>query len=97
MSGQNPSVVDFPTPAQTTGGNGGGNGKNVLQRLSVLEERTKHLATKEDIKSLETLIAEKESKHFRWMTGIFISAGVSIFVALLAVVAALIKTFFSGP
>ena len=84
-----PSMTDnvFPmttAPAQKTGGgNGGGDGGNLNARVSSLEAQLQHLATKEDIRRLETLIAQREASLQRWLIGIVASATVTLAVALI--------------
>ncbi|MCY4303435.1 MAG: hypothetical protein OXC62_01405 [Aestuariivita sp.] len=68
-------------PIQTpTGGNG--NGKDTHARISVIEAELKHLATKEDIQEIKTLIASTESRTQRWLIGILLTALVTVSVAL---------------
>lgn len=99
MSGQNPSIIGFPSPAQAPKGNGGGggNGKEVLQRLTALEERTRHLATKEDLAELKSLISEKEAKQTKWLIGIISAALGTALLAIISIIIGVIRMFLVFP
>ena len=85
------------SPAQQAGG-GGGNGsdRELHGRVSAIEAQLQHLATKEDIQSVKTLIAERESKMFRWLIGILAAASISTIVALISLVVALLESPLKG-
>lgn len=63
-------------------GGGNGNGTNLHGRLSALEAELKHLATKEDIRRVEALIAQREASLQRWLIGVIGGAAVTLAVAL---------------
>ena len=69
---------DAPDPPSGNGGDGGG-----IERLIRLEERFRHLsnsvATKKDVESIKTLIAEKQLSSLRW------TIGTSLVVALVII------------
>lgn len=65
-----------------------GNGTNFRDRLSALEAELKHLATKEDIRRIEALIAQREASLQRWLIGVIGGAAI-------ALVLALVRTFVS--
>ena len=54
--------------------------------MARLETRLENIPTKQDLESIKTLIAEKESLNTRWMIGI-------ISAAMITMLAALIRTF----
>ena len=54
-----------------------------------MEAHLQHLATKEDIRRIEGLIAQREASMLRWLIGILVVASVSLAVAL-------IRTFTGG-
>ena len=76
-----------PPPAQSSSG-GNGNGHDLHGRVSSLEAHLQHLATKEDIRRLETLMAQRESAMLRWL---IVIAG----TAVITLAVALIRTFLS--
>lgn len=49
-----------------------------------------HVATREDLEKIKTLIERKESTMLRWLLGIMAVAGISLVVAL-------IRVFFGFP
>ena len=71
------------------GGNGNG-GSNYGERLARIEAKMEHMATREDIASVKTLIAEKETTTLRWLIGIIALAAISLLTVL-------IWTFLSTP
>jgi len=83
------NVVPFKQPSQTSGSNDG-SGSGFGERLARLEEKVEgvkeNMATKADIQEVKTLIATKETQATRWQIGVMGGA-------LIAVVAALIRTF----
>lgn len=76
-----PQPIDFPGASTGSGAGNGGGGFEA--RLVRLEERvnnlSKNVATKADIKSIKTLIAEKQISSLRW------AIGTSLVVALVIV------------
>ena len=72
------------TPSAGSGGNGG---SNHGERLARIEAKMEHVATREDIAKVETLIERKEATMLRWLLGILAVAGVSLVVALIRVFA----------
>ncbi|MCY4218029.1 MAG: hypothetical protein OXE41_04205 [Gammaproteobacteria bacterium] len=82
------SINSSPS-AQTSSGDGGnGNGKDISARVAVIESELKHLATKQDISDVKTLILERESSMQRWLIGILLTA-------LVALIIAVVRTFSS--
>ena len=61
MSEQQNNVHQFSTPNQQTGG-GGGNGHDLHGRVSALEAHMQHLATKEDVQEIKTLIEQTNTR-----------------------------------
>ena len=86
-------------PQTGSGGDGkdGGGIEGRLRDLEVqvarVETKLAHVATREDIADLKTIIAEKETTSTRWLIGIIVSAVVALLAAMAAVAAALIRTF----
>ena len=74
-----------PTPPSPASNGGGGNGHDVHGRVSRLEAHLQHLATKEDIGRIETLIAKREAAMLRWLIGLVIAAALGLGVALVRV------------
>ena len=62
------------------------NGGNVGERLARLEAHLEHLATKEGLGEIKTLISDREAKMLRWLIGITSVAAISL-------VAAIVRTF----
>ncbi len=69
-------------------GTNGDDGTNIEGRLARLETHIQYLATKEDIQRIETLIEKKESSILKWL-------GTLITAALISIVVALFRTFWS--
>lgn len=68
-------VVDMDTGAPyttTRSGNGGNGGDRVLERLARLEERVRHLASKEDIQKIKIWV----------LTGLISAAVLAVSIAL---------------
>ena len=87
MSGQRNNIEGFPGAEKAIGGaRNGGNGQEILQRLTALETELKHLATKKDLEGIKTLIAEKESTTLKWLIGI-------VSISAISLLAAIIRTF----
>ena len=80
------NVQRFPSrrpPASSGSGNGGsGHG----ERLARIETELKHVATREDVEAIKTLIERKEATMLRWLLGL-------VGVAAITLVAAVIRTF----
>lgn len=83
------NVVDFPEGRPPPGGGGNG-GTGHGERLARIEARMEHVATREDLEKIKTLIERKESTMLRWLLGIMAVAGISLVVAL-------IRVFFGFP
>lgn len=69
-----------PRPPEPVHGSGGGNGYgDFRERLATLEEKSRHLATKEDVGDLKVSVEKLRSQFelVKWMLGIVI-AGVSL-------------------
>lgn len=91
-SGHLRPVEDPPSPPRDPrprGGNGNG-GSHYGERLARIEAKMEHMATREDIASVKTLIAEKETTTLRWLIGIIAVAAISLLTVL-------IRTFLSTP
>ena len=78
------NVVDLPEGRPSPGGGGNG-GSGHGERLARIEARMEHVATREDLAKIETLIERKESTMLRWLLGIMAVAGISLVVALIRV------------
>ena len=78
-------VDDPPSPPPDPGSRGGsGNGgSNYGERLARIEAKMEHMATHEDIASVKTLIAEKETTTLRWLIGIIAVAAISLLTILI--------------
>lgn len=74
---------DNVTRLRPVAGNGNGNGHDLHGRVSALEARLDYLATKEDIRRIEALIAQREAAMLRWLIGILSVAGISLAIALI--------------
>ena len=81
-------VYHLPNPPSQSSSGGNGNGTNFHGRLSALEAELKHLVTKEDIRRIEALIAQREASLQRWLIGVIGGAAA-------ALVLALVRTFVS--
>ena len=81
------NIREFPSgdPATESASSGVDDG-GTLARLARLEALMQHTATKADIESVKTLIAEKHNSMLKWLIAILISS-------IGAVAVALIKTF----
>ncbi len=89
---ENGGASEIRQPSRAVQGNGGGDDsrdRDLHGRVSAIEAHLKHLATKEDIKGLEALIANRESVLLRWLIGI-------LSMSVIAVIAALIRTFMGA-
>ena len=73
-----------PPPSPASNG-GGGNGRDLHGRVSALEAHLQHLATKEDIRRIETLIAQREAAMLRWLIGLVLASALGLGVALVRV------------
>ncbi len=89
-NGDERNVLPFGRPTKSNGN--GGDGTNARLRavehgLIQLAERVSNLkenmATKEDIASLKTLIAERETTMLRWLIGIVAIGAISLSVAMI--------------
>ena len=91
-SGHLKAVDDPPSPPRDPGPRGGnGNGGSIHgERLARIEAKMEHMATCEDIASVKTLIAEKETTTLRWLIGIIALAAISLLTVL-------IRMFLSTP
>ena len=74
-----------PPPPSAAPNGGGGNGRDLHGRVSALEAHLQHLATKEDIRRIETLIAQREAAMLRWLIGLVLTAGAALAIALVRV------------
>lgn len=93
MESESNKVLSMSSRPQRLTKNGGNGGRELEARLRAVEERLarvetgiSHLATKEGLQKLETLIVKRESNMMKWLIGI-------ISVSLVSVIAALIRTF----
>ena len=57
--------------------------KQIERRLATLAARTQHLATKEDVQRLESLINRWMLRLAMWAGGIFVSLAVALVLTLL--------------
>ena len=53
------------------------------ERVAAIEADMKHVATKADIESVKTLIADREATMLKWLVGVVSGTGLAIFIALL--------------
>ncbi len=60
---------------------------DIKARLIKIETQMEHVAKREDIARLETLIEKKETSILRWLLGILVAA-------MMAIAIALIRTFY---
>lgn len=84
-----PNQETGPDPDSGSGRGGDGLEGRLRQlelQMARLETRLESIPTKQDLESIKTLIAEKESHNTRWMIGI-------ISAATITMLAALIRTF----
>ena len=102
MSEQTGKVVHLDNvqsaPTSHGGGGDGGGGDQwratVDARLSALEkdvsainERTKHLASREDVQRLQTELLAQQNKHLKWIIGGLVFAAMTGAGAFLAAIA----------
>ena len=86
------NVAQFPTsdpPAKFASGGDGVSGRlaAIEARLTGLETYLQHMATREDIQELRVENAKEHNKTLKWLIGVVVAA-------LVALVAAVIRTFF---
>ncbi len=67
--------------------NPGGGGGDHGERLARIESKMEHMATREDVAEVKTLIDRKEATMLRWLCGMVVVAAISLGVAL-------VRTFF---
>ena len=67
------------------GGDRDGRLRGIEDRLTHIETKfdheLRHLATKEDVGEIKTLIARKEATHLRWLLGVLVTATISLITA----------------
>lgn len=99
-------IADLP-PAQTVPGGGNGNGggfaawrasvdarlANLERDVATLMERTKHLATREDLQRMQTEMLALQNRHMKWIIG---GMGAALLAALAALATALFQLFSGG-
>lgn len=82
------NVVDLPGSTHPLRhGGSSGNGGSFGERLARVEAHIAHLATKEDVSKVETLIERKVSSMQRWFMGL-------IAVSIVSLIATLARTFW---
>ena len=74
MSEQRNQGIDLAIPHQPHQGGAGGAREDsklgeIEQRLARLEERTAHLATKEDLQKMQTELVNAQNRQLRWVIG----------------------------
>ena len=79
------TVRHLHNPPMRSGSGGNGNETDLHGRLATLEAELKHLATKEDIRRIEALIARREASLQRWLIGVIGGAAVALTLALLRI------------
>ncbi len=79
------NIHHLPSPPAQSASGGNGGGSNLHGRLSALEAELKHLATKEDIRRIEALIAQREASLQRWLIGVITTAAVALGLTLVRV------------
>ena len=89
-------AVSSPPAQQAGGGGGNGSDRELHGRVSAIEAHLQHLATKEDIQGIKTLIAEREARTLRWLTRIIVVAAASIIVSLISLVVVLMEFPIKG-
>ncbi len=88
VADQTERVTPLHPPRSISGDGGNGNGRDLHERLSAVEARLRHFATKEDIRRIEGLISRREASMLPWVIGILGVAFLSMVVALLCSVIA---------
>ena len=83
MTGNVHNLQHAPSHQSATGGGDGGNWGEIHGRIPSLEAHLQQLATKEDIRRLEAMIAQREVSMQRWLIGTVISAGLGLGLALI--------------
>lgn len=68
----------------------------IESRLTAIETTLEHVATKEDIKGIEALMAQTEAKHTKWLIGILIGCVGVLLSSVATIVIALFRTFIGG-
>ena len=78
--------------AKQSGSNGPRDGE-FGERLARIEAQMKYMATREDVAEVKNLIIEKEATTMRWLARFVTTASISLLVAVIGLLAALIRTF----
>ena len=65
----------------------------IERRLATIESSLSHTATKNDIESIKTLVAQTETKLTRWMIGLLFSTIGLFATAVIALIIGLLRTF----
>lgn len=88
MSGRE-NVVPISSP----GSSGSGGGDDTGQRLARIEATMEHMATREDVADVKTLIESRNATMTRWLVGILLTTvGIAV-SGVVAIVIALVKGF----
>ena len=79
------------------GGDRDGRLRGIEDRLTHIETKfdheLRHLATKEDVGEIKTLIARKEATHLRWLLGVLVTATISLITAAVSVLVVMVRMF----
>ena len=59
--------------------------EGIEERMGRIEAVLPHLATKEDIAEVKTLISDREASMLKWLVGITTTAAASLLMALIRV------------
>lgn len=87
-----PDNVARPNVAKQPGGNGPRDGE-FGERLARIEAQMQYMATRGDLAEVKNLIIEKEATTMRWLARFVTTASISLLVAVIGLLAALIRTF----
>ena len=88
MSGRE-NVVPISSP----GGAGSGGSDDIGQRLARIEATIEHMATREDVADVKTLIERNNATMTRWLVGILLTALGIVASCVVAIIIALVKGF----
>ena len=77
-----PADAQADPPISSSSSSGGGGG-DVGERLARIETTLEHVATRESVADMKTLIERKESTMLRWLLGILATAAIALVVALI--------------
>ena len=82
--------VERPDFGKRRGGDGPRDGE-FGERLARIETEIKHLAKREDISEIKTLIADTDAKRSKWLIGIMVAVVIALVSASIVVTVSMLK------